>query len=60
MFSKAFCYQKLGRKQDELAQWKEIVAWLEAKGLQIAADNHRQNIIRLEEELAGGKVSAEK
>lgn len=51
MFSKAFCYQKLGRKYDELNQWKEIVAWLEAKGLKIPVDNHRQNITRLEEEL---------
>lgn len=60
MFSKVFCYQKLGRKQDELAQWKEIVAWLEVKGLQITADNHRQNIIRLEDELAGDKMREEK
>lgn len=60
MFSKVFCYQKLGRKQDELNQWKEIVAWLGAKGLKIPADNHRQNIIRLEEELADSKVREEK
>lgn len=60
MFSKAFCYQKLGRKQDELNQWKEIVAWLEAKGFKISVDKHRQNIIRLEEELAGGTVREEK
>ena len=55
MFSKASCYQKLGRKHEELNQWKEIVKWLEAKGLKIPADNHRQNIIRLEEELLNMK-----
>lgn len=60
MFSKVFCYQKLGRKQDELNQWKAIVAWLEAKGFKISVDKHRKNIIRLEEELAGGTGREEK
>lgn len=60
MFSKVFCYQKLGKKQDELNQWKEIVAWLEGKGLKIPADNHRQNIIRLEEELTEDEMKEEK
>ncbi|MGL6174483.1 MAG: helix-turn-helix domain-containing protein [Cellulosilyticaceae bacterium] len=59
MFSKVFCYQKLGRKSDELNQWKEIVKWLEVKGLKIPADNHRQNIIRLEEELAENRIREE-
>lgn len=60
MFSKVFCYQRLGRKQEELNQWKAIVSWLEVKGFEGGAEKHRQNIIRLEEELASGKVSEEK
>lgn len=57
MFSKVFCYQRLERKQEELNQWKAIVSWLEVKGFEDGAEKHRQNIIRLEEELTAGKVN---
>lgn len=50
LYAKAFYYQKLGRKQEELKQWREIVVWLEARNAYIETAMPKENIGRLEQE----------
>ena len=38
MYSKAFCYQELGDKENESKMWKQIIEWLEKRGLIIEAE----------------------
>lgn len=38
MYSKAFCYQELGDKENERRMWKQIIEWLEKRGLIVEAE----------------------